>query len=308
MPPTRATQAITSRAVLAIWSVGFVLLWNSGFIGAEVGMAHSGPFTLLLWRYLALTAVMATIVAVRGEPRRLPVRQLASVALVGLLSHGVWLSCVLVAIDRGVPAGIVALVVALQPLLTGAFSGLATGEHTSVRQWIGLVVGFAGVAIAVSGRLVGGAPAATGYYLLPLGSAAAITIASLIQRRRELDGSRGSVPIGLQLLIQSAATSVALAVPAFALESLRTTWVPEYAASMVWLVLGVSLGAYALMWRLLARASATRIASLFFLGPPVTMFMAWIGFGDAVIATDVAGLAVAGGGVALVTIRRPAKE
>ena len=299
-----ANRPRNSRLALVVWSAGFVLLWNTGFIGAEFGLPYSGPFTLLFWRYLALSLVMGVIVAARRERRRVSRRHLVSVATVGVLSHGVWLSCVLVPIDRGVPAGIVALVVALQPLLTGAFSGLATGERTSVRQWAGLVIGFAGVTVAVGGRLTGGTPAAPGFYLLPLGSAAAITIASLIQRRRELREPGFELPIAFQLLIQSVATAAALLVPAFALESLATEWAPAYAATMVWLVLAVSLGAYALMWRLLSRVSATRIASLFFLGPPVTMLMAWAAFGDAVVATDLVGLAVAGCGVLLVTVRR----
>lgn len=306
MPDTRATAGGRSRLVLAIASAAFVVLWNSGFIGAEFGLPYSGPFTMLFWRYLALTGVTAAIVLARGQLLRIEPRHLGSVALVGVLSHGVWLSCVLVPINRGVAAGIVSLVVALQPLLTGAFSGIATGERTTVQQWVGLVIGFAGVGVAVGGRLTGGTPAATGYYLLPFASAAAITIASLIQRRRELDGSGAALPLGLQLLIQSAATTLALLVPAFAFESLETEWVASYAASLAWLVVAVSLGAYALMWRLLARASATRIASLFFLGPPVTMLMAWAAFGDAVVATDLIGLAVAGGGVLLVTVKRGA--
>jgi len=259
-----ATRPRSSRLALGVWSAGFVLLWNTGFIGAEFGLPYSGPFTLLFWRYLALSLVMGFIVLARREFRLVSRRHLASVATVGVLSHGVWLTCALVAIDRGVPAGIVALVVALQPLLTGAFSGFATGEHTSARQWVG----------------------------------------SLIQRRRELREPDFELPIALQLLIQSVATAVVLLIPALALESLATEWVPAYAATMVWLVLAVSLGAYALMWRLLSRVSATRIASLFFLGPPVTMLMAWAAFGDAVVATDLLGLAVAGGGVLLVTVRR----
>ena len=86
-------------------------------------------------------------------------------------------------------------------------------------------------------------------------------------------------------------------------ESLATNWVPTYWGSMIWLVLAVSLGAYALMWRLLERSSATRIASLFYLGPPVTMLMAWAAFGDTLVASDLIGLAVAGSGVLLVTLR-----
>lgn len=293
-----------SRFTLVIWSIGFVLLWNTGFIGAEFGLPASGPFTLLFWRYLGLSGVMTVVVLVRRQLRRVPARHLAATALVGVLSHGVWLTCVLVPINRGVPAGIVSLVVALQPLLTGAFAGLATGERTSPAQWGGLGIGFLGVVIAVSGRLTGSTPAASGFYLLPFVSAAAITIASLIQRRRELQSPEAVLPIGFQLLIQAAATTVLLLFPAVELESLATDWTPSYIASLVWLVLAVSLGAYALLWRLFASVSATRIASLFFLGPPLTLYMAWIAFGDAVLPTDLAGLFVAGGGVLLVVASR----
>lgn len=294
------------RAVV-FWSGLFVLLWNSGFIGAEFGLPYSGPFTLLLWRYLALTLITGGMALLRREVRRVPLRQIGRVALVGILSHGVWLSCVLVAIDRGVPAGIVALVVSLQPLLTGALSGPATGEHTAARQWIGLVIGFAGVAIAVGRRVVGGQPIAPVYYFLPLLSAAAITAASLIQRRAALCGAdRGGLPMAYQLFVQSAATTVMLLGPAFLVEGLKTTWSVLYGASMVWLVLGVSLCAYALLWQLLTKVSATRVSSLFYLGPPVTMVMAWVAFGDTLQPTDALGLAIGGIGVLLVSLpRRP---
>ena len=306
MSDSGATHSTTSRLTLVAWSVGFVLLWNSGFIGAEFGLPYSGPFTLLLWRYLALSAVLGVVVVARGGLRRIPPRRVARVALVGVLSHGVWLSCVLVPIDRGVPSGVVALVVALQPLLTGAFSGMVTGEHTEVRQWVGLVIGFAGVVIAVAGRLTGETPGASWYYLLPFGSAAAITVASLVQRRAGIRERSEPLSMDVQLLIQSVATTAALVGPAIVLESARTQWVPAYVISQTWLVLAVSLGAYAIMWLLLTRASATRVASLFFLGPPVTMLMAWALFGDSIVFTDVAGFAVAATGILLVTVRRRA--
>lgn len=303
MPITHRTQTSRLTQRLVVYSAGFVFLWNTGFIGAEFGLPYSGPLTMLFWRYLALTAVLWPLAIVRRHLRRIPLRQTARVALVGVLSHGVWLACVLVAINQGVPAGIVALVTALQPLLTGALAGLATGETTSRRQWMGLVLGFTGVAIAVGSRLGGSTPARAVFYVLPLLSAAAITAANLIQRRAELTRSDVPMPLGLQLAIQATATTAALALPAILVESLRTDWAPVYGAALAWLVIPVSLGAYALMWRLLEKTSATRVASLFFLGPPVTMLMAWAAFGDALRLTDFAGLAVGGCGVLLVTLR-----
>ncbi len=285
-------------------AAAFVLLWNSGFIGAEYALPHSGPLTLLFWRYLALSGLLAAWLAIRRRPAWPGARDAGLAAVTGVLAHGVWLACVLVALQRGVPAGIVALVVALQPLATGALSGPVTGEGTSVRQWAGLVLGLAGVLVAVVARMGGASAAPAWSYLLPFLSVVAITVATLLQRRREVTVSRPLPPLAVQLLHQSVATGAVLAVPAVAVEGLRTAWTAPYLAALAWLVVAVSLGAYGLMWRLLARMDATRVASLFFLGPPVTMVMAWAAFGDTLQGTDVVGLAVAGAGAAVVHGRR----
>ncbi len=93
---------------------------------------------------------------------------------------------------------------------------------------------------------------------------------------------------------------MAATIPAIGLESLATRWELTFVSAMVWLILGVSLAAYALMWLLLSRLDATRVASLFYLGPPVTMIMAWIAFGDTLQSTDVIGLIIVAAGVVVV--------
>ncbi|NIR98499.1 MAG: DMT family transporter [Gammaproteobacteria bacterium] len=284
----------------------FVLLWNSGFIGAEYGLPFAGPWTLLFWRYLALAGLLGLWLAVRGRLRWPGGVAASHTALVGVLAHGVWLGCVLVALDMGVPAGIVALVTALQPLLTGALSGPVLGERTDARQWVGLVLGFGGVVIAVGARLSQDAVTPALGYLVPFGSVVAITVASLMQRRWHRSGSERRVPDDVALFYQSAATAVALLAPAWWWEAFAVQWTAPFVATMTWLVLAVSLGAYWAMWRLLVRESATRVASLFYLSPPVTMIMAWAAFGDVVTITDLAGLIVAGAGVMLVYRARPA--
>ncbi|MBD3167295.1 EamA family transporter [bacterium] len=278
----------------------FVLTWNSGFIGAEYGLPFAGPFTILFWRYFALTGLLLVYLLLRGRLSMPGWGATGHAALVGFLSHGVWLSCVLLALDEGVPAGIVALVVALQPLTTGVFSGMATGERTTLRQWIGLLIGFAGVATAVGARLnVRDGVSAFGY-LVPFVSVVAITIASLLQRRRELQTERTPIPMDLQMFFQVTATCLGVAVPALFLEQLQTDWTPPFIAAMTWLTLVVSLASYTFMWMLIERMDATRVAGLFYLGPPVTMLMAWIAFGDTLLLTDILGLFIATGGVVLV--------
>lgn len=288
--------------VTALLAAAFVFLWNSGFIGAEYGLPYAGPLTLLYWRYLALTLLLGAYLALRGNLRWPGIPSVSHAVVVGVLAHGVWLGCVLVALERDVPASIVALVVALQPLATGAFSGLATGERTSVAQWIGLLVGFAGVVIAVGARLRLDGGASLVGLLAPFGSVVAITIASLLERRSSLRGGERHLPVDAALFYQSLGTAVALALPALLVEDLATEWTPTFLTTMAWLIVAVSLGAYGLMWILLARTDATRVASLFYLGPPVTAVMAWLAFGDELVLTDWLGMAVVGMGVALVQL------
>lgn len=286
-----------------VLALAFVLLWNSGFIGAEYGLPYTGPFTLLFWRYWALTLVLLVYLALRGRLRWPGSRAAARASLIGFLAHGVWLGCVLLSLQQRVPAGIIALVVALQPMATGALSGPVVGERTPLLSWLGLVVGFGGVVVAVGARADLSDAGSVFGYLIPFGSVVAITMASLLQRRSELQGRAHRLPVDRALFYQSLATALAVTVPAAGVEHLSTRWELPFVITMLWLILGVSLAAYALMWLLIARMDATRVASLFYLGPPVTMIMAWLAFGDALILTDGIGLVVVAIGVALVQAR-----
>ncbi len=282
-----------------------MILWNSGFIGAEYGLPYTGPFTLLFYRYLALTLLVALYVKVTGQFYWVGWRYVWHQMLIGVLAHGVWLSCVLIAIDEGVPAGIVALVVALQPLVTGALSGVMAGEPTPWNRWLGLVIGFAGVALPVVTRVNFRDPTEVFAWFIPLGSVIAITIASLFQRKITLQKEHLNVPRSLSLFYQSLATTLAVTVPALASEQLSVEWNTAFVSALIWLIIGVSLGAYSLMWILIDRIDATRVASLFYLGPPVTMLMAWLAFGDQVAIIDVAGLGLVFVGVFLTYLKYP---
>ncbi|WP_162340477.1 DMT family transporter [Cyclobacterium salsum] len=279
---------------------GFVLLWNSGFIGAVYGLPYTGPFTLVFWRYLALTMVIVLYLLLRQRFRWVSWSLAAPHMLIGILAHGLWLTCVLLALDYQVPAGIVALIVALQPLATGALTGVVVGgEQANWYQWLGLVLGFLGVVITVAFRIDFGSYSSIFGYLIPLGSVIGMTGASLIQRRMEVEKRSKKLPVDLALFYQSLATTLALALPAIFIEKLATQWEAEFIYAMIWLTLAVSLGAYVLLWLLIERIEATRVASLFYLGPPVTMFMAWLAFGDKIQPMDITGLAIVFVGVFL---------
>ena len=293
----RASNWFRSNTVLII---GFVLLWNSGFIGAEFGLDYAGVYTLLAWRYWLLLGLLGLWLVLRGRLEWPGRRAVALTAFVGLLAHGVWLGCVMISLQIGIPAGIVALVVALQPMTVGALSGRVTGESVSPASWIGLVIGFVGVFIAVMARARLDPTVSLLLYLVPFGAVVSFTIAGLLQRWIEVRSPTDHIPVSLALFYQAAATALVATIPALWLEGMRAQWTPEFMAIQAWLVVAVSLGAYALMWQLVARMDAPRVASLFYLGPPVTMVMAWFAFGDALNRTDLIGLVVTAIGVGVV--------
>lgn len=295
-----------NRKQKTFWLItGFVILWNTGFIGAEFGLPYAGIFTFMFYRYLALTLLLLLYLYARNQLQWNGWGYARSQMLIGVLAHGVWLSCVFVALDYGVPAGIVALVVALQPLATGAFSGMVAGEPTPWKRWAGLVVGFTGVAVPVIYEVNFDNPTEVFAWLIPLGSVIAITAASLYQRKLSLEREYPEGSVAQSLFYQSLATTIAVAVPAMLSEGLSVEWNLTFISSLIWLVVGVSLGAYALMWLLIERIDATRVASLFYLGPPVTMLMAWLAFGDEVHLVDLTGLALVALGVFVTYLKVP---
>ena len=296
---------VTSQQKNVLLITGFAILWNSGFIGAEYGLSYAGPFAFLFYRYLALTLLIFTYLKVSNRFYWVGWRYAGHQMIIGMLAHGVWLACVLLSIDHGVPAGIVALVVALQPLATGAFAGVVVGEHVPNRRWVGLMVGFSGVAVSVIPQVNFEDSADVFGWFIPLGAVVAITAATLFQRRISLKKDYPHIPNDLSLFYQGLATTLAVILPAVFYEQLSVAWNPVFVSALIWLVLGVSLGAYILMWKLIDRMDATKVASLFYLGPPVTMLMAWLAFGDTVQVTDLVGLALVFVGVLLTYLRYP---
>ena len=125
----------------------FVLLWSTGFIGARYGMPYAEPLSFLCLRYMLVILLMGGVALASRAPWPQTPRQFLHIGVTGLLVHGVYLGGVFVAISHGLPAGIAALVVGLQPLLTALGAGLLLGEKVRPRQWAGLVLGLAGVAL-----------------------------------------------------------------------------------------------------------------------------------------------------------------
>lgn len=275
----------------------FVLLWSTGFIGAKFGLPYVEPLTFLLVRLSIVAAVLGLVgLALHAPWPRRPVDVL-HVSVAGILVHGVYLGGVFKAISLGLPAGVSALVVGLQPLLTATLVGPLLGERVSGRQWAGFALGLAGVLLVVWEKLALDPGYGAGLALSVM-SLLAITIGTLYQKRfcSGMDLRTGTA-------IQYAATSALLLPVALALETMEIRWTGEFVFALAWLSLVLSVGAIFLLFALIRRGAAARVASLFYLVPPVTALMAWAMFDEKLGLPALAGMALAAIGVALVNSR-----
>lgn len=280
----------------------FVVLWSSGFVGAKFGLEHAGTFTILFWRYMLVTALLALLVTLANQWQKLPRKVVARHLAVGALAHAGWLAAVLGAIDLGLSAGLAAFITALQPILTGALSARMTGERVTGREWVGLILGLIAVAVVIgNGIALGGSIIA---HALPFLAVISITVASLIDRSGTLTEEKRT-PMLLITFLHCMASFVVLTPLAFGLEGLEANWSWSLLFAIVWLSLVVSLAAYGLMFVLLRQLPAAKVASLTYLSPPVTMVMAWMLFGETLSTTGLIGLGVASVAVGLTLSRSP---
>src|SRR5574343_1813977 len=138
-----------------VYPLLFVFLWSTGFIGAKYGLPHAAPLSFLFVRYVAVIALMTAIALLTLAPWPKEARQWLHIGISGLLVHAVYLGGVFIAIKHGLPAGVTALVVGMQPLLTALGAGWLLGERVVGGQWIGLALGLVGVGLVVSGKFGG---------------------------------------------------------------------------------------------------------------------------------------------------------
>jgi len=281
----------------------FVLIWSTGFIVARYGMPHAPPLSFLAMRYaLSILCFLPWIVwaGVKWPANR---TQWLHLSVVGVLMHAGYLGGVWAAVKAGMGSGLSSLIVGLQPVLTAIWLSAVGGAQGRVsrRQWLGLLLGFAGLVLVVSRKLVEGSPGDhanaenLSYAVFAL---FAITAGTLYQKRfvQACDVRTANT---VQLI---AAFIVTL--PLALLEPEPMHYTGEFIGAMAWSVLGLTLGGSSLLYLLIQRGAAASVASLMYLVPPTTAVIAWLLFREPITPLTVAGIAVTAFGVSLV-VRSP---
>ena len=294
-----------SQAWLRAMPVVFVLIWSTGFIVARYGMPNSPPFTFLLWRYIF--SILCLVLWVKWARVSWPQDRVQwwHLAITGVLMHAGYLGGVWAAVKVGMGAGLTALIVGLQPVLTAIWlsSHGSTGQNVvSRRQWMGLMLGFCGLLLVVWRKLTQGS-ALDHVTLVNLSFAVmalfSITLGTLYQKSfvKPCDVRTANT---VQLMAAMLVTT-----PLALLETESMQWNPELMGAMAWSVLGLTLGGSSLLYLLIQKGAAASVTSLMYLVPPCTAMMAWVLFDEPITAVTLMGIALTAWGVSWVV--RPAK-
>jgi drug/metabolite transporter (DMT)-like permease len=280
----------------------FIIVWASGYIVAKLAASDAEPLSFLIFRYLGVVALMV-LLALASHAKWPNRRDALHIAVAGVLIQALYLGGVWVAIRMGLSAGVAALIVNLQPVLTACFAHW-TGERISVRQAIGVGIGFLGVLIVLAAKLGNAALSATLGLptLLCFIALLGTTFGVLYQKRYvpHFDLRTGQV-------IQFAAAALVTLPFALGFESFAITWTPKVIFAMLWSVLVLSGLGISIMFYLLRTGSVTRLTSAMYLVPGLTAIFAWWLFGESLPWQVLVGMAVTLFGIYLVvkTTQKP---
>jgi drug/metabolite transporter (DMT)-like permease len=280
----------------------FVLIWSTGFVVARLAMPHAPPFSFLTVRFVLSAICFAVWIALAGAAWPRDRTQWLHLAVTGVLMQAGYLGGVWAAVKLGLGAGTSALIVGLQPVLTALWLTRTAKSRgagaVSARQWLGLVLGFAGIALVVWRKLGGEVTPAN----LALATTAllSITTGTLYQKRFV-----APCDVRTASAVQMLAAFV-VCLPIALLEREPMDWHWNLIAATAWSVGVLTLGGNSLLYLLIQRGEATAVTSLLYLVPPCTAMMAWAMFGESLTALMIVGVALTVVGVALVV--RPAAE
>lgn len=278
----------------------FVVLWSTGFIFAKLAMPYAEPFTFLAIRFglVCVLLLSASLLLQATWPSR---RNAMHAVIAGVLVHAVYLGPVFWSIYVGMSAGVSALIVSTQPILTALVAPVLLGERIERRHWLALVFGLIGVAMVLEPKLTeGSADVRLATILASLTGLAGITFGSIYQKR---------YATGLDLrtagTLQFLGATMACFLVASLTERWHVQWTGDLILALVWSVLVLSIGAISLLMVMIRDGAIAKVATYFYLVPPTTAIMAWAVFGEQLMAVQLAGMGIACLAVLIAGLARP---
>ena len=241
----------------------FVFLWSTGFIAAKYALPFIEPFFLLFIR-MSLTLIAFSLLCLFFRVRLLPLELAGHQFVTGLLVHGAYLGGVFAAIKWGMPAGITAIVVGVQPVLTASLGRFWLKEQLRPKQWLGLGLGLAGVVtVLLSTGRQENVHLTIPAVLAAVTALAGISIGTLYQKRF---GAGANLLAGS--LWQYISAALAMALLAWCCETRHVIWDQQLYFALGWLVLGLSVTAILLLMYMIREGETAKVASYFLSCPP----------------------------------------
>lgn len=275
--------------------VMFLFLWSGGYVVAKVGLVYSPPLTLLALRYACVVALMALLFIFIRPALPTTAKDWGHVAIVGILMQTVYFGMCYIAFINGVAAGTAALMMSLQPILVAIIAPSWSGEHTSIKQWGGLLLALLGTAIVIIARSEVGPAPIFGLVCAVL-ALAGITFATLWEKRFGITHH----PVTTNLIGYTAGLLGILPFMLW-LETPDVNWTWSFAGALAYLVIGNSLIAVGLLLAMIRAGQVSKVSTLLFLVPPLAALIAWVVLDEIMPPVAWLGLIMAGAGVFIAT-------
>ena len=284
---------IRNSSLVAGLAGSFIFLWASGFVAAKFGLPYAEPFTLMASRFVVGSIILVpACFLLRAEwPKNWTLVLHILVAGFGIQTlyligvyYGIWL---------GISTGLAALVVGLQPLLTGVLAGVVLGENVTRKNWIGLLLGFFGLVLVVWDRITSPVDTLWGLGILLFGLLG-ITAGTLYQKRY-----CGQFDVRTGVALQNVMSCIVMLMLAYTFETMTIIWTNEFIFAVLWSAIGLSVFGICFYYWLVQRGAAARVTSLIYLSPPTTAIMGWAMFGEILSWLAISGLMISMAGVAL---------
>lgn len=279
----------------------FLVMWSTGYVAAKFGLGYIEPMTFLALRFACVVVIMAGLFLIVRPPLPKSLAEWAHLAIVGFLLQAMYFGMCYMSFTAGLSVGTLALILAMQPILTGLIAPRWSGETVNWRQWIGLFLGLSGAAIVITARSEIATPPPVGFLFSTL-ALIGITGGSLWEKRFGVSHH----PVTANLV---GFTAGLLGVAPFmiAFETMQITWTWQLVASLVYLIIASSLIAIGLLLAMIRAGEVSKVSALFFLVPPMAAAIAWIILGEVMPPIAWFGMVLAGLGVFMATAKPRAK-
>ena len=280
--------------MIRLFPIIFILLWSSAFITTKPIVDNSSPFAALCFRFFLVSFGFFLFAIYRKYKIITSKKNLINSVLSGVLFHVIYLGGVFFSVSKGLPTGITALIVTLQPILTNILAGPFLNEIVTWRQWTGVLLGFLG-AIIVLGFDIGFNLPAIGVLAACI-SLISVTAATLWQKKIS-----NNLPLPVSNMYQAIGGFLFHALIILFFENPFIDFNKTFMVAISHQIFLVSFGAFSILMYLLHRGSASKTVTLFFLVPPTSALMAWIFLNEHLNTIDIFGFSVATLGVYIAT-------